>query len=111
MTIHGIFKDHNYTYDELLARARSFGAKNIVTTAITDLICQAIEKKTYKFIHDIRNENSDIVIQTYDILVLFSFANEATFWVVWNPSWDGNVIQLVRSNNDGTSILETLYEG
>jgi hypothetical protein len=47
----------------------------------------------------------------WDVIVLFSFANEPSFYAVSDPSWDGNVISLVRSNCDGSAVLQTLYEG
>jgi hypothetical protein len=57
------------TYEELLQEAikeKSDPANarlNVETKAITDLIAQAIENKTYKFARDIRDKDDNITLK------------------------------------------------
>ena len=99
------------TYGELLVQAKADGALQPRITAFTDLIEQAIRQKSYKFTTDIRNDEGEQVIEQMDVLVTFSFSGYPLFWVVMDPSYDGNIMQLARSNIDGTKLIIELYEG
>jgi hypothetical protein len=99
-------------YDELVEKHKGWGCKEPELAALTDLIEQAIKTKTYKLPTEIRDElGNDIVIQKHDVLVTFSFVGDPYFWVVLDPSYDGNIILLGRSSEDGTLLKTLLYEG
>lgn len=98
-------------FRELYDQAKKEGAQNPQTKAVTDLIAEAIRNKSYKFIKDIRDERGNMVIRKWDVIVLFDFVNEAHFWAIENPTYDGNVMRLIRSNADGSALVQQLYEG
>jgi hypothetical protein len=99
------------TYEQLFQTAKGEGAKNPLAKAVTDLIAQAIENKTYKFVEGIRDRHGNIALKKWDVIVLFSWANDPVFWAVEDPEYDGNVMRFIRSNSDGSDMLQVLYEG
>lgn len=99
------------TYGEFLVKAKADGAPEPRLTAFTNLIEQAIRQKSYKFTWDVRNEEGEQVMEQMDVMVTFSFAGDPIFWVVMDASYDGNIMQLARSNADGTQLITALHEG
>lgn len=91
-------------YDYYLTNSITDNCKCPEAAAFTDLIKNAILNKDYIFYNGggPYNENNKRFIKQYDVVVIFSLANDPEFMVVTDE--DGDICVLFKSNNTGNLI-------